>query len=1300
MEGDEGAESTTPPTDDDVLREQSFKRPQGLNLDSFMVATSSSDDVATDDGLPRDASPESEGADGATLAVEHPHEVNDQHEALDPTSQAANKDAAVGDVKSLFTMDVSRERPLDSTTQMAIHGEQTIGKGLAVAMVVVWTAIGALVGTVLPPLLGGLGLFAMAMVGLWLGERWIRRDAMHLLGITWVIISMKLLYGLALDAWRWGWLDGFGAPESQVLGGLMLALVGMNVALAFRHDEDAIAAQSALVLFAVGSSAGAVYGEVGIAVLIVMAMALMHGLALVRSSGNLASLGISMSYLWVGVHALSNDWTILSLTLLPIENDLTLFLLLSVVTAANASMAAAFVHHENWLSQGVHAVGLGKPGLWAVSVSLGMVGALMTIAAHRTETGYALAQLMLLTLAFTSSYLVVRGVPWTKLMPFVLAPMPFLIAGLALLNAGVVNLTFPLELSEYSVFAIATTALCIGVLLTHQANVSDHVLWMGALVIVVLLTLLIPAEEGGRQGRLLLVAQATVWVGLGTIAVLRHSPAIAGVAVLAPYLWLLAFATNLEQRLVNADLVPIVLSEVDLGLWMVLLVVQQMAVNHRLGDANLNLAGGLAGFSEMSSRLRDSEMLTLWNLGFVLACLTFVATTRPDGVTALGTLGGMTALLLAHAGMTRLGLHRGRPQTLVIVWSIAALSISWNYGLEAGWAAALTAGSAVLIAAAARRVDDMEATQGDPTVRTLPGRLLTVHLGMMTALFLVVALGPQRTASLTGTSAITNVLSLDVLSVMAAVSLVVYMQRLRIVDALLPPTLAAIGLLVSMALAGQSVESDTMQLSALVMFVLVGAYLAFQGDVRSGLRALATKEEREASFAAKRERMQTLVSSVSADGSTTVGLRELDAELLELAQRQKRRAKRSGTAGQDDVIVGDIHYKPVVLLLFLAVAFIGSMWFAYATPYALLALLFSAGFAVVLVGLARLRANAIGLRLPDVAGVELPIAVAMVGMVLVHVAGRMTTGVLTESTVHLAALSLTLVLLVGMGLIGRNDLGLRIPSALEALLGLMVIDRMVCVLIGGEVPLPLATDPTALVLTTGALPLFGIETLLLGMVLLFDWVEGERLRRGLDDHRTAMGRSGWVAGTVALSLGPVSTLALVFGLRRSLGWKQPAVAMTVVLLAPFAVQALVAWALAPASSILTPTNVAAAFGAASVAWVAVVVARQEGLWLSAALWSAHGLLLSSAVLSASLVGLSFVALVVSSTAWVSGILTQRKSWRIVGAADLVVAWMVAAVALVAGIGASYVLMLLVASAALLFAVTTLTQANEAALMDD
>ena len=466
MEEETGEAKASTSEEDDVLREQSFKRPTGLNLDSFMVSTPENDEEVA-------------------------------QEAAAPTVSKPS-DAAVGEVRDFFTMEEATETVADPTTELAVHAEQTIGKGLAVAMVVVWTAIGALVGTVLPPMLGGLGLLLMAGVGLYLGERWIQRQSMHLLGITWVIISMKLLYGLALDAWRWGWLDGLGLPESQVLGALMLGLVGLNVGLAFRHDEDAIAAQSALVLFAIGSSAGAVYGELGIAILIVMAMALMHGLALLRSSGNLASLGISMSYLWVGVHALSNDWTVLSLTLLPIENDLTLFLLLSVVTAANASMAAAFVHHENWLSQAVNAIGLGKPGLWAVSVSLGMVGALMAIAAHRTETGYALAQLMLLTLAFTSSYLVVRGVAWTRLMPYVLAPMPFLIAALALVNTGAFNLSLPFDLGEYSVFAAATAILCISVLLTHQASVSDHVLWMGSLVVVILLTLLIPHSSRGR----------------------------------------------------------------------------------------------------------------------------------------------------------------------------------------------------------------------------------------------------------------------------------------------------------------------------------------------------------------------------------------------------------------------------------------------------------------------------------------------------------------------------------------------------------------------------------------------------------------------------------------------------------------------------------------------------------------------------------------------------------------------------------------------------------------------------------
>jgi len=1251
------------PSDDDVLREQSFRRATGLNLGSFLLE-------------------ESDGAVAEEAATAAPSIV----------------DAAVGEVSELFSLSPAEQTTGDTAQHLAVHSEQQLGKGLAVAMVVVWTAIGALVGTVLPPLFGAVGLLAMAAVGLVLGERWIQRDAMHVLGLTWVIISMKLLYGLALDAWRWGWLDAVGPSPGHALGGLLVTLVGLNVALAFRHDEDAIAAQSALVLFAVGSSTGAVYGETGIAVMLVLAMVLMHGLAWLRSSGNLASLGISMSYLWVGVHALSNDWSIGSLTLVRLEDGLTLFLLLAVVTAANAAMAARFVHHENWLSHAVSAIGLGKPGLWAVSVSLGMVGALMAIAAHRDETGYALAQLMLLTLAFVASYLVVRGVPWSSLMPFVLAPLPFMLAFVALLNTGAVNLALPFSLSEYGVFALLSSGLCVAVLLMHQTNVSDHVLWLGSLTVVVLLTLLVPAEDGGAGSRLLLASQGVVWTVLAGLAVARASPSMAGVAVLAPYAWLLVFATNVEVRLVNADLVPIVLAEGDVGWWMLLLIGLQVGVCSRLGEATLNLGSGFAGRSEISGRLRDSEVLNLWNLGFLLACLTYVGMARPGGLTSAALIGGMGVLLLSHSVMVRLGRHQGHPQRLVGIWSTAVLALAWRYGDEAPWAVVLTASSFVLVLAAVHRLQTATAEgRVQREQQALPGRLLTLHLGMMTALFLTMALAPERGELLTGSTWLDAETNLHLLMVFGALSLVLYLQRLSVLDALLLPSVAGVSLLVSMGLAGQSLDNGETVAAAGVLFVLVGAYLAFQADVRSGFKALTVREERLAAYAEKRARIDRLVDGE--DGASSPSLKALDAELLVLAERQRQRAKRTDVGDEHDLLVGDIHYRPVVLLLFLTVAFVASTWFAYATAYGFEALLFSTAFAVVLVGIARLRANTIGLRLPDVLGVELPIAVALGGLVLVHVAGRMTVGVLSDDAMHQVVLMGGLVTLATMGLSGRNDLGLRIPSALEIVLLALVVDRMLGLLLGGEVPLPFQTNPFD-GSWSWTVPLLTMEGLLLAMVLTYDWVEGERLNRGLSDHRTAGGRSVWMVGTVSLSLGLAAAVALLAGVRRGRTWQQPAVALTAIVLVPFSLEALSAWAVSFASPPLTFQSSAAAMGGIAIIWAALAVRGGHGLWLSSALWACHLMLVPAAVMAASLGALSLVCLVVSATAWVCGILTRRKSWRVVAAVDLFVAWLFAAVALVSGTTATYVLVLLVASAVLLFTVTTLTQANEAALMND
>ena len=384
------SEKTPSQPRDEVVRKRDFQRAQGVDIHSFMVKQDQEKPPVT---------PSSPSLEPEDIAV---------GEITSFFSSGKEEPHSPGAVQSDGT--VLQKPEMDSVTDLAVHGEKRLSFGLLVAMVLTWSAIGALVGTVLPEIPSGLGLLVMGLFGLYLGERWIPNPNMRLLGVTWVIISMKLFYGLAIDAWHWGWFDGLSFGANEMFGATLIGIVSLNIFLAQRHDEDAIAAQATLILLLVGSAAGAFYGEIGVAAMIGLGTLLMHGLAIYRQSGNLASLGIASSYLWVGIHALSDDWALFGLEIVPFEDGLLLFLLMTCVTATNAIIAAKFVRAENWFSKAFEAMGLGKPALWSVSVSLGMIGALLAITAHRLETGYALAQLMLLISAFSGSYLVVRGI--------------------------------------------------------------------------------------------------------------------------------------------------------------------------------------------------------------------------------------------------------------------------------------------------------------------------------------------------------------------------------------------------------------------------------------------------------------------------------------------------------------------------------------------------------------------------------------------------------------------------------------------------------------------------------------------------------------------------------------------------------------------------------------------------------------------------------------------------------------------------------------------------------------------------
>ena len=152
------------------------------------------------------------------------------------------------------------------------------------SMILVYSAIGFQIGFVFEPLVATVSLVVLSSIGFLFGERWSKDERLRILGVTWVIISMKVLYGLSIELQRWGIIGVEG------LGALLLITVGLNILLSYRYNHDAIGAQSTLVLLAVGSTAGSLYGQEGVAIMILVSTVLMHLLATHRKSGNLADL--------------------------------------------------------------------------------------------------------------------------------------------------------------------------------------------------------------------------------------------------------------------------------------------------------------------------------------------------------------------------------------------------------------------------------------------------------------------------------------------------------------------------------------------------------------------------------------------------------------------------------------------------------------------------------------------------------------------------------------------------------------------------------------------------------------------------------------------------------------------------------------------------------------------------------------------------------------------------------------------------------------------------------------------------
>jgi hypothetical protein len=130
------------------------------------------------------------------------------------------------------------------------------------------------------------------------------------------------------------------------------------------------------------------------------------------------------------------------------------------------------------------------------------------------------------------------------------------------------------------------------------------------------------------------------------------------------------------------------------------------------------------------------------------------------------------------------------------------------------------------------------------------------------------------------------------------------------------------------------------------------------------------------------------------------------------------------------------------------------------------------------------------------------------------------------------------------------------------------------------------------------------------------------------------------------------------------------------------------------------SEIVVSFGIISIIFSAWTVVNRQGLWLASGLWASHLLLLPAAIAMSNLLFVIIAAFLLSATAWISGILTLRKGWRIVGAADLLLGILFGGIFFISGAGIGAILIVLFGSAALLGIITYLTQTYEGFLSDD
>ena len=1119
---------------------------------------------------------------------------------------------------------------IDIVTDLAQEGERKVNWILMASMILIFSGISIVAGIALDPLYATILLMILALFGLSLGELWVPKRNLNLLGITWVIISMKILYGLAIELQRWEMIS------IEVLGTLLLSLVALNVYLSYRHKHDAIAAQSTLILLVIGSATGYGFGEIGIAVMILIATILVHGLAIHRKSGNLAALGIASTNLWVGMHALTNGFSIGPLTILQIDTPLLLFILILIVTGINASMAAKFAKDENWFSKAFKVLGLGEPGLWGVSISLGMIGALMAVGANRQDLGYAIGLISILAASFGGSYLVVRGVEIRRVLE------PLLISGTLL---SILLIVFEssniLPFDSYEFFAISGVLVTGFVMLRDQNSVTDRVLWTGSVAILILLVIMIPAESSekivnpesyGDGGFLLLAGLSLVHIGTAFLAIKRNSPSLAGITVILPWSWLI-IEELIEETIrtlvvANGGLDPGAIIQIEPAPLFGYLAISSLlmaVVNIKLGENGVNLASKFLGLTEMSASIRDSGALQLWSIGLWLPIITIIFMAKFGGFTALTLLGTFAIVTSLHLISELAGKRIGNSSIMLITLSLGYLTIQWQYGLEEILMIIYCIVAITLF------------IRNDATNESI----FSIGMSLM-AVPMLISLVSRNSDELIDSNIIPSLGIAKVSLFCTAGLILVYLSKAKKMEKLLNPAIASLWLLVINIVLVYSEGEFYEVLAAVTIFALSTLWLVGNGEVRRELKSIS-----------KRNALKELAKKESVDNNySSIGnVSSFNPQIVELTHKRMKKREMGSAEDIEELYLTDATHRPVIILLVLGLVITTSTMISFIGGTNHLVLLTTGIFISILGIVARERTKELELELPHFLGIEMPIAIAIGGIIMIQVSGHLAAASRNTELFDMAIMFFLVMFLCIISLMNQKNLIDRIPIAIDWFIFPIFIGRLVGVILYESLPAPFTVNPIEGEMLEWILPWNILEILLLLMIITMSWIEMKRISIGRSPTKNNSLRA---LAIVFISTGPAAILALIIVIYHTIKNQQTVEFGLLIPAIIFAMISLSNW-IEPLKG--TIDDLTLIIGITTLLLCASTVPFKKEIWTMTLAINSHLLIYSGLLLTGlfSTIYLPIVLISLSTIIWIIGILQLRKILRIWGLFDLIIA---------------------------------------------